>query len=61
MEIATDLADNSLGRVGCTTRHPGSSGVADIVSVTMPLRIKDLAVAIFTRAGPAENDPLLYK
>jgi len=42
--------------------HPGSRGVADIVSVTMPLlSIKDLAVAISTRVGPAENDPLLYK
>jgi len=37
-------------------------GVADIVSVTMPLlTIKDLAVAISTRAGPAEDDPPLYK
>ena len=35
---------------------------ADIVSVTMPLlSIKDLAVAISTRAGPAEDDPPLYK
>ena len=41
---------------------PGSRGVADIVSVTMPLlNIKDLAVAFSTRAGPAEEDPLLYK
>ena len=32
------------------------------VSVTMPLlSIKDLAVAISTRAGPAEDDPPLYK
>ena len=31
-------------------------------SVTMPLSsIKDLAVAISTRAGPAEDDPPLYK
>ena len=37
-------------------------GVADIVSVTMPLlSIKDLAVAISARAGPAEDDPPLYK
>jgi len=42
--------------------HPGSRDVADIVSVTMPLlSIKDLAVAISTRVGPAENDPPLYK
>jgi len=46
----------------CTAHHPGSRGVADIVSVTMPLlSIKDLAVAISTRAGPAEDDPPLYK
>ena len=58
----TDLADNSLGGVKCTANHPGSRGVADIVSVTMPLlSIKDLAVAISTRAGPAEDDPLPYK
>ena len=45
-----------------TAHHPGSRGVADIVSVTMPLlSIKDLAVAISTRAGPAEDDPPLYK
>ena len=55
---ATDLADNSLGGVECTAHHPGSRGVADIVSVTMSLlSIKDLAVAISTRAGPAEDDP----
>ena len=37
-------------------------GVADIMSVTMPLlSIKDLVVAIFTRVGPAEDDPLLHK
>jgi len=36
--------------------------VADIVSVTMPLlSIKDLAVDISTRVGPAEDDPPLYK
>ena len=36
--------------------------MADVVSVTMPLMsIKDLAVAISTRAGPAEDDPPLYK
>ena len=58
----TDLADNSLGGVECTAHHPGSRGVADIVSVTMPLlSIKDLAVAVSTRAGPAEDDPPLYK
>ena len=46
----------------CTAHHRGSRGVADIVSVTMPLlSIKDLAVAISTRAGPAEDDPLPYK
>ena len=33
----TDLADNSLGGVERTAYHPGSRGVADIVSVTMPL------------------------
>ena len=53
---------NSLGGVECTARHPGSRGVADIVSVTMPLlSIKDPAVAISTRAGPAEDDPPLCK
>ena len=58
----TDLAANSLGGVECTAHHPGSRGVADIVSVTMPLlSIKDLAVAISTRVGPAEDDPPLYK
>ena len=32
------------------------------MSVTMPLlSIKDLAVAISTRAGPAEDDPPLHK
>ena len=57
-----NLADNSLGGVECTAHHPGSRGVADIVSVTMPLlSIKDLAVAISTRAGPAEDDRPLYK
>ena len=56
------LADNSLGGVECTAHHPGCRGVADNVSVTMPLSsIKDLAVAISTRAGPAEDDPLIYK
>ena len=36
--------------------------MADIVSLTMPLSsIKDLAVAISTRVGPAEDDPPLYK
>ena len=59
--LQTDLADNSLGGVECTAHHPGSRGVADIVSVTMPLlNITDLAVAISTRAGPAEDDPPLY-
>jgi len=54
--------NKSLGGVECTAHHPGSRGMADIMSVTMPLlRIKDLAVAIPTRAGPAEDDPLLYK
>jgi len=58
----TDLADNSLGGVECTAHHPGSRGVADSVSVTMPLlSIKDLAVAISTRVGPAEDAPPLYK
>ena len=58
----TDLANNSLGGVECTAHHPGSRGVADIVSVTMPLlSIKDLAVAISNRVGPAEDDPPLYK
>ena len=41
-----------------TILAPG--GVADIVSVTMHLlNIKDFAVAISTRAGPDEDDPLL--
>ena len=58
----TDLADNSLDGVECTAHHPDSRGVADIVSVTMPLlSIKDLAVAISTRAGSAKDDPPLYK
>jgi len=30
----TNLADNSLGGVECTAHHPGSGGMADIVSVT---------------------------
>ena len=52
----------SLDGVECTAHHSGSRGVADIVSITMPLlSIKDLAVAISTRAGPAEDDPPLYK
>jgi len=56
------VADNSLGGVECSAYHPGSRGVADIVSVTMPLlSIKDFAVAISTREGSAEDDPLLYK
>ena len=60
--VSTDLADNSLSGVECTAHHPGSRGVADIVTVTMPLlSIYDLAVAISTRAGPAEDDPMLYK
>jgi len=50
------VTDNSLGGVECTAHHPGSWGV------TMPLlSIKDLAVAISTRVGPAEDDPLLCK
>ena len=54
------VADNS--GVECTANHPGSRGVADIVSVTMPFSsIKHLAVAVSTRAGPAEDDPPLYK
>ena len=57
----TDLTENSLGGVECTAHHPGSRGVADIVSVTMSLlNIKDLAVAISTRVGPAQDDPPLY-
>ena len=41
-----------------TILAPG--GVADTVSATMPpLSIKDLAVAISTRAGPDEDDPPL--
>jgi len=44
---AMHLANNSLDGVECTAHHPGSGGVEDIVSVTMPvLSIKDLAVAI---------------
>ena len=58
----TNSLDRSLGGVECTAHHPASRGVADIMSVTMPLlSIKDLAVAISTRAGPAEDDPPLYK
>ena len=54
--------ENSLGGVECTAHRPGSRGVSDIVSVTVPLlSIKDLAVAISTRVGPAEDDPPLYK
>ena len=54
------VADNS--GVECTANHPGSRGEADIVPVTMHLlSIKDLAVAISTRVGPAEDDPPLYK
>jgi len=35
-------------------------GVADVVSVTMALlSINDLAAAVSTRVGPAEDDPLL--
>jgi len=48
----TNLADNSLGGVDYTAHHPGSRGVADIMSVTISLlSIKVLAVAISTRAG----------
>ena len=49
----TDLADNSLGGVECTAHHPGSRGVADIVSVTMPLlSIKVLAeLCYFHQSG----------
>jgi len=44
----TDLADNSLGGVECSAHHPGSRGVADIVSVTMPLlSIKDTLQLLF--------------
>jgi len=58
----TDLAENSLGGVEYTAHYPGSRGVADIVSVTIPLlSIKDLAVTISTRAEPAEDDPPLHK
>ena len=31
------------------------------VSYNAPVEYKDLAVAISTRAGPAEDDPPLYK
>jgi len=48
----------SLGGVECSAQHPGSGGVADIVSVIMPLlSIKNKN----TRAGPAEDDPPLYR
>jgi len=48
--------------VESAAHHPGSRGVADIMSITMPLlSIKDLAVAISIRAGPGEDDPPLYK
>ena len=48
----TDLADNSLGGVEYTAYHPGSRGVVDVVSVTVPLlSIKDLAVAVPPERG----------
>ena len=54
--MSADLADNSLGRVECSAQHPGSRGMADIVSVKMPL----LSIK-YTRAGPAEDYPPLYR
>jgi len=48
----TNLAGNSLGKVECTPHHPGSRGMADIMSVTMPLlSIKDLAVLFLHERG----------
>ena len=62
IELLPSPTDSSLGEVECTAHHPGSRGMADIVSVTMPqLSIKDLAVAISTIAGPAEDDPPLIE
>ena len=61
-----DILMALIQRVGmavsvCHVYRKSSRGVADIVSVTMPLlSIKDLAVAISTRAEPAEDDPPLY-
>jgi len=49
--VLTSLTTALVG-VECTTHHPGSGGVADVVSVTMPLlSIKHLAVAIFHQRG----------
>jgi len=53
--------DHSLDEVESTAYHPCSGGVAGIVSHNSLLSIKDLAVAISTRARPAEDDPMLYK
>ena len=50
----TDLADNSLGCVDCTTHHPGSRGVArHCDSHNAP--VETLQLLISTRAGPAED------
>ena len=48
------LVDNSLDEVESTAHYPGSTSVADNMSVAMPLlSMKDLAVATF-RVEPAE-------
>jgi len=57
-------ADNSLDGVECTAYHPGSGGMAGIMSVIMSLlSIKDLIVAIFHQSGGLRRtiDPPLYK
>jgi len=59
----TDLADNSFGGVECTTHHPGSRGVADIVSVTMPLNTAkkyiDLAIVAQRHLYPAAHSEVI--
>jgi len=58
----TNLPDNSPYRVECTAHHPGSGGVAEIVAHTAPVEHKRPGTCYFsTRAGPAEDDPWLYK
>ena len=52
---STDLADNSLGGVECTAHHPGSRGVADIVSVTMPLLGKNAIFLALFKLSPHQG------
>ena len=50
-----------VGHYG-TVHHPGYGSVAGFVSVTMPLlSINTLQLLLSTRAGPAEDNPPLYK